>query len=114
MKSESIFLRNQPKLQFIFNEKSFEIINDANKNDNGNYSYELLNSVELKKERTNWLISILSILIDFFTASGNGDFYREKKQLDIKHKKKHLTIVLRESDLIQAELITQKLKKLNF
>lgn len=110
MKNESITLRNQPTLKFRFNENNFEIINNADKNDNGIYSYKLLNSVELKKERTNWLVSILSILIDFFTASGNGDFYKERNQLDIKHKKKHLKIILRESDLTKAELITQKLK----
>ena len=110
MKNESIVLRNQPTLKFLFNESNFEIINNADKNDNGIYSYDLLNSVELKKERTNWLISILSVLIDFFTASGNGDIYKEKHQLDIKHKKKHLKIILRESDLDKAKLITQRLK----
>lgn len=80
-------LRNQPTLNFRFNENNFEIINNADKNHNGIYLYELLDSVELKKERTNWLISILSIVIDFFTASGNGYFFKEKSQLDIKHKK---------------------------
>ncbi len=110
MKSEAIILRNQPTLKFLFNENNFEIINNADKNDNGIYSYESLDSVELKKERTNWLISILSIFIEFFTTSGFGSFYKEKNQLDIKHKKKHLRIILSESDLTQAELITQKLK----
>jgi len=110
MKNESIILRNQPTLKFLFNESNFEIINNANKNDNGIYSYDLLNSVELKKERTNWLISILSIVVDLFTESLNGGFYKDKHQLDIKHKKKHLKIILSESDLTKAELITQRLK----
>ena len=109
MKTELIVLRNQPKLQFIFNEKNFEIINDADKNENGKYSYELMNSIKLKKKRINWLISILSMVVDFFMASGNGGFYKEKNQLEIKHKKKHLRIILQESDLTKAELIVQKL-----
>tara|TARA_R110002049_G_C8942197_1_gene545121 strand:+ start:432 stop:776 length:345 start_codon:yes stop_codon:yes gene_type:complete len=110
MKNESITLRKQPILKFLFNENNFEIVNNADKNDNGIYSYELLDSVELKKERTNWLISFLSMVVEVFTSSGLGDFYKEKNKLEIRHKKKHLRIILSESDLTQAELITRKLK----
>jgi|SRR5690554_840486 len=110
MKSETIILRNQPTLKFLFSESNFEIINNADKNDNGIYSYESLTAVELKKERVNWLISILSIVIETLATNRFGNFYREKNQLDIKHKKKHLKIILSESDVTQAELIIQKLK----
>ena len=66
MRIEKIKLRDKPNLEFSFKENEFEIINNADRNNSGIYFYKKVKSIKLKKERTNWLITIISFIVDFF------------------------------------------------
>ncbi|REG88211.1 hypothetical protein [Winogradskyella sediminis] len=70
--TETVELRNKPELKFILNTDEFNVIDASEPKNNGTYSYTEIKSAELNSERTDWLISVLSVIVDFLTGSGNG------------------------------------------
>ena len=84
--TETVELRNKPELKFILNTDEFNVIDASEPENNGTYSYTEIKSTELNSERTNWLISILSVIVDFLTGSGNGGKFKTKANLILKHK----------------------------
>ena len=89
---KTIELRNKPQLKFTLNADEFNIIDASEPKNNGTYSYNEIKSAELNSERTNWLISILSVIIDFLTGSGNGGKFKTKANLTLKTQERNLKI----------------------
>ena len=111
MKMESNLLRTKPKFEIILNQDDFQIINDADKNDSGKYSYSLTNSVELKTKKINWLVTGLDIVFEIFiTNTSFGDIYREKNRLIFKYNKQKKIILLTDCDMDKTKMTVQKLK----
>ena len=117
MRSEKIILRKKPTLEFILNKKYFEIINNQNNTDNGIYFYEWTKSVNFQKEKTNWIFTIFSYIIEFFLAififdgaADGGKKYRKKGNLLIYYKDKNIEIKLNDCNLKNAEYLTKELE----
>jgi hypothetical protein len=111
MKMESHLLRNKPKFEIILNQDDFQIINDADKNDSGRYSYSLTNSVELKTKKINWLVTGLDIAFELFiTNTSFGNIYREKNRLIFKYNEQKKIILLTDCDMDKAMTTVGKLK----
>lgn len=108
--TETVELRNNPELKFILNTDEFDIVDASESKNSGTYSYAEIKNVEFNKERTNWLISILSIIVDFLTGSGNGGKFRTKSNLILKTEKQNLKIWLNNVDIGKAEKITELIK----
>lgn len=75
MNENSIILRKKPKLEFKLFDESFEIKDRRNKDNSGVYNYKFTESFIFKEKRINWLVSIASIIVSFFTGGAAGDIY---------------------------------------
>lgn len=106
---ETVELRNKPELKFILNTDEFDIVDSSEPKNNGTYSYAEIKSAELNAERTNWLISTLSIIVDFLTGNGNGGKFKTKANLILKTETRNLKIWLNDADYGKAEKITELL-----
>lgn len=106
---ESYILNEKPLLKFILSENTFEIIDNSKMENNDSYKYKDLEEVLLKKEKTNWLISILSLIFDISTGSATGKKFKDKPFLFFKFRTKILKIWLIDSDILKAEKMTIKL-----
>ncbi|WP_422081160.1 hypothetical protein [Ulvibacterium sp.] len=98
MEIEKITLKKSPPLEFIFHKGSFEIINEVDPENDGIYKYNALKSVEFDQEKTNWLLTILSYLVELFTGVGQGNTYKNQKRLTIGHAEKKVKL-----DLLDCE-----------
>lgn len=105
--TETVELRNIPELKFILKKDGFDIIDASKPKNSGAYSYFETKSVELNSERINWLISILSIIVEFLTGVGNGGIFRSKTYLMLHMHSQDLKIWLNNADLGKAEKIKQ-------
>ncbi len=105
--TETVELRNKPELKFILSTDEFEIVDASEPKNKGTYSYAEIKNVELNAEHTNWLISTLSIILDFLTGSGNGGKFKTKANLILKTDNKNLKIWLNDADYGKAEKITK-------
>lgn len=65
-------MRLKPKLEVILNESDFEVIDSDDIQNEGIYSYHSIESVELNKEKINWLVTILNIIFGLLIESGFG------------------------------------------
>ena len=108
--TENVELRNKPELKFVLNMDEFDIIDASDPKNNGTYSYAEIKSAELNSERTNWLISILSIIVDFLSGSGNGGKFKTKANLILKTDNRNLKIWLNDADYGKAENLTELIK----
>ena len=108
--TENVELRNKPELKFVLNMDEFDIIDASDPKNNGTYSYAEIKSAELNSERTNWLISILSIIVDFLSGSGNGGKFKAKANLILKTDNRNLKIWLNDADYGKAENLTELIK----
>ena len=103
--TETIKLRNKPELKIILDKNDFEIVDASEPKNNGTYSYAEIKSEKLNSERTNWLISTLSIIVDFLTGSGNGGKFRSKANLILKMDNRNLKIWLIDADFEKAKKV---------
>ena len=113
MNTESFLLRENPIFEIKINDNHFEIKNDEDINDNAIYEYQNINSFNLQKRHINWLITLLSYIVDFI-GFGVGNTYEEKNLLKFHYKKNQIRILLSKCDIKNAELASQIIKsKLN-
>jgi len=66
MTIQSITLRKNPSFKIILNDENFEILNEADKDDNGFYFYKHIDSLELKHKGINWFVTLLDVIVHFF------------------------------------------------
>ena len=109
--TETVELRNKPELKFILNTDKFDIVDISEPKNSGTYSYAEIKNAELNSERTNWMISILSVIVDFITGSANGGKFKTKANLTLKTEKRSLKIWLNDTDYRKAEKITELINK---
>jgi len=109
--TETVELRNKPELKFILNTNEFKIIDASQPKNNGTYTYVEIKNAEFNTERTNWLISILSVIVDLLAASANGGKFKTKANLTLKTEKRNLKIWLNDADYGKAEKITELINK---
>ena len=105
--TETVELRNKPELKIILNKDEFEIVDASEPKNSGIYSFGEIKNAELNVERTNWLISILSVIVDFLTGSGNGGKFKTKSNLNIEMVNRNLKIWLIDADFVKAERVTE-------
>jgi hypothetical protein len=63
-------LRKKPKLLFTLSDSGFHLIDEDNSSNNGEFKYNSIISVDLVKGKTNWILSIFSLVIDFILDLG--------------------------------------------
>lgn len=110
MKFESIILKDKPRIEFFFRKNDFEILNEREGNHNGVFTYELLNSVGIKQEKTNWLVTILSFIVEMIFSTNSQGVYKKKSLLELNYKNEKIDLDLEGCNSDKAELITNKLK----
>ena len=117
MNTETVILRDNPKFKIVVSTNQFEITDKAHPNTSITYSYDLTDKIELNKERTNWLLTVLSYVVEFFTgtAIGAGGLYKEKNKLGIIYNGQSKEILLTNCDINKAieaiEKISSRLNK---
>jgi hypothetical protein len=110
MKATILELRKEPQLVVTMNEKDFHLIDNYSPSNNGEFKYYLIDSVELVRGKTNWLISIISLVTDFF-GFGAFDIYKEKDRLVIQLKNSKIEILLFKVDKEKVEAFITRLKQ---
>ena len=120
MDTEKITLKKSPSLEFIFNKHSFQIINKAEPVTEGIYEYSKIESIGYEKEKTNWLLTILSYVVELFAGVGGGAAYKNKKRLIICHTSTKLNFDLMDCEkktidklISRLEIITKTNKELS-
>lgn len=103
-------LRKKPKLLFTFNDSDFHLIDEDNPSNNGEFKYNSIISVDLVKGKTNWIISIFSLVIDFIFDLGSFSNYKEKDKLIIKLKNSTIEILLFKVNKKEVESLIKSLK----
>ncbi|WP_420379380.1 hypothetical protein [Gilvibacter sp.] len=104
--TETIELRDKPELKFILNSDELDVINSSDPKNSGRFSYSEIESAKIYSERTSWFVSILSIIVDFFTGGGSGGIFKSKANLTLKTEKKSVKIWLRATEFEKAKKIT--------
>jgi hypothetical protein len=105
--TETIELRNKPELKFILNADEFDILDASDPKNSGTYSYSELKSTELNEERTNWLLSTLSIIVDLITGGYGSGKLKEKANLKLEMKNLNLKVWLIDADFEKAKRVTE-------
>ncbi|MCA0931271.1 hypothetical protein LCM02_02330 [Lutimonas saemankumensis] len=104
--TETVELRNKPELKIILNENEFEIVDASEPKNSGIYSFRELKNAKLNAERTNWLISTLSIIVDLFAGSAVGGKFKKKANLNLEMVNQNLKIWLTDVDFEKAKKVT--------
>ncbi|WP_431472168.1 hypothetical protein I5168_00905 [Nonlabens sp. SCSIO 43208] len=105
--TETVELRNKPELKIILNKDEFEIVDVSDPKNSGIYSFGKLKKAELNAERTNWLISTLSIIVDLFTGGGVGGKFKDKANLNLEIENQNLKVWLVDADFEKAKRVTK-------
>jgi hypothetical protein len=84
---EEVFeLRKKPELKIILRVSRFDIFDNYNSQNNKSYLYNSIERIQLNKEKTNWFISVLSIIVDLFSGIGYGGKFKTKAYLKVDFK----------------------------
>lgn len=75
------------------------------------FPFNSITSVEILKGKTNWTVSIFSLIVDFISNLGGFDNYKEKDKLIIQLKNSKLEILLFKVEKREIEELISKLKK---
>ena len=99
MKHEVYELRKTPQLKITIDKVNLHIIDVFDPKNSGTYSWNDIKSIELNKEKINWIFSIFSGLIDLFAGTAASKVYKFKS---------NLKIVLDTEAYTAVEIITKK------
>ncbi|WP_198519319.1 hypothetical protein [Nonlabens sp. MB-3u-79] len=105
--TETVELRNKPELKIILNENEFEIVDASEPKNSGIYSFGKLKNAKLNVERTNWLITTLSIIVDLFTGGAVGGKFKDKANLNLDMENLNFKVWLINADIEKAKRVTE-------
>lgn len=108
---ETVELRTKPELKITINQNGFKILDSADPVNNTEYSFLKLNKVEFHPRQTDWLVSILSVVVDLITGGGNSGKFKNKPNLKFKLDNKTFKLYLVDADLEKAKAITDLLNQ---
>nr|WP_293304347.1 hypothetical protein [Allomuricauda sp.] len=111
MNTKKIVLKKSPPLEFLFNEKSFQVTNGADSDTQGIYQYDDLKSIEYDKEKTNWLLTVLSYIVELVAGVGGGSTYKSKKRLTINLSDKKIMLDLLDCEQKTIDELIVKLER---
>ncbi|MGB5419635.1 hypothetical protein [Algibacter sp.] len=103
---EVVVLRDKPELKISLNEAGIEIIDASQTKNCGFLLFNNILSIEINQKKTDWIISTLSWVVDFF-AGGLGANYKNNANLKLKTVNQTLKIWLDNVDFNEAERITK-------
>ncbi len=104
-------LRNKPELKISINQDGFQILDSAHPANNGDYSFLQLDYVEFHPEQIDWLVAIMSVVIDLVTLGGINWKFKNKPKLKFKVDNKIFKVYLIDADLEKAKAVTDLLNK---
>lgn len=76
---------------------------------NGFYFFDKLLNVNVIEKKTDWFITVLSFIVDFFTGSASGRNYKNKAHLKIDLEDRSIKIWLSNEDIDKAHKAKQLL-----
>lgn len=103
-------LRKKPQLLFTLNDTDFHFIDEDNPSNNGEFKYNSIVSVDLVKGKTNWIVSIFSLVIDFIFDLGSFSNYKEKDKLIIQLTSSKIEIFLFKVNKEEIESLIESIK----
>ena len=93
------------KLKIMFSSQTVTFINSSNPNKKTIYNYSQIKEVKFNKGKTYWLLSVASLIFDFFSSVSVGAKHRGDRNIEILTTNERLTINFCKSDLKNAEKI---------
>lgn len=106
---ETLELRNKPELKIILNKDEFEVVDMSESKNSGIYSFSDLKNVELNAEKTNWLFSAFTVIVDLFTGSAFSKKFKSKANMEVVMDNRKLKIWLIDADFEKAKTVTELL-----
>ena len=108
---ETFTLRFKPKLEFSLNEFDFEIIDLSDKQNEGNYAYNHLQSVDYIKEKVNWFVTAGSFIFGLIMESGSSNRYKDRAHLKIVHQKQIIKIKVQNVEMATIDSLISSLNQ---
>lgn len=96
-------------LEISLSDSDFELKNEGNEDYNDVYEFSKINSLRLAK-RVNWLVSVLSFIVELILGAGGGNLHKERDQLKFNYNNKPIKISLEGCNL---ELAIQMVNRIN-
>lgn len=106
---QTVTLRSKPKLKITLKSNGFEIVDRSDPNNSGNYLYQDLKNVKLNAEKTDWLVSLFSLMVGIFVSSSIQGNFKNKANLQLEMIDRNLKIWLVDADFQKVENISQLL-----
>lgn len=110
MSPETIFLRRKPVFKVVLSEDHFDIINDADHHDNGDYVYESVSNLKLQHKGVNWFVTILNSIVSFFFVGIEGELWKDKDSLLFTYNGVKKRVLLINCDMIKAEQLVKRIQ----
>jgi hypothetical protein len=111
---ETVELRNKPELKIILNQDEFEIVDVSEPNNNGIYSLRHIQKVVLNEEKTNWIFSIFTLIVEFLPGSALvGGTFKNKANMEVEMVNRNLNIGLINADFEKAKRVSRILNGQN-
>lgn len=106
-------LRKKPKLLFTLNYSDFHLTDEGNPSNSNEFKYHSIISVDLFKGKTNWIVSIFSLVIDFIFDLGSFNNFKEKDKLIIQLTSSKIEILLFKVNKKEVESLVKSLKNIS-
>nr|WP_297785218.1 hypothetical protein [uncultured Allomuricauda sp.] len=83
MKNGTYILREKPKFEIELSTDSIKIIDGSLSQSSLTYKFDELDKFEIREKRTNWLITILSFVLEMLSSISTSGKYSESSQLHL-------------------------------
>ncbi len=104
------FLQSKPELKFILNKEGFELFDISDQKNNGIYLFSRIKNVELNKKKMNWVITVLSYIVEIIANIGGGHESKEEANLILEMTDRIVKISLRDAYFNRAEKLVELIK----
>lgn len=111
MENGTYSLRIHPKFEIELLDDSIKIMDSSESESNSFFALEKIETFEIKQKRTNWLITILSFVLEIFSSISTSDKYSEGSQLHLVYEGESFKYYLNDCDLNLMSKIENHIKK---
>ncbi|MBA4746195.1 MAG: hypothetical protein H2058_13145 [Muricauda sp.] len=112
MKNGTYTLREKPKFEIDLSDNSIKIVNKSKVQSSSSFILDKIETFEIKERRTNWLITILSFVVEIFSSISVPGKYSEGSQLLMEYEGNTFKYYLNDCDLKLLSEIQNKLQNI--
>lgn len=112
MKNGTYTLREKPKFEIDLSDNSIKIVDKSKVLSSSSFILDKIETFEIKERRTNWLITILSFVVEIFSSISVPGKYSEGSQLLMEYEGNTFKYHLNDCNLDSLREIQNKLQNI--